>query len=179
MGKERKTHLVGCGRMSKITDNMFKEGLHIGGWFHIEHRRKGKLLSSEIVPNSLMNVFPAVASGLLGNTGAQTAFGWIALGTSNTAVAASQTTLVAETVVSGLARASATVSRTTVTQTNDTLSLSKTFTAAGSATIEEVGVFNASSSGVMACRALTTSKQLLSGDTIAITYTIQITIAFP
>ncbi len=147
-----------------------------GGYFTIEHFRKGKLLSREIVHNMLMNVYPAVVAGLVGNTGAQTAFGWIALGTSNTPVAQSQTTLVAETVVSGLARAAATISRTTTTQTNDTLNFVKTFTAAGTATIEEVGIFNASSSGVMACRALTTSKILISGDVLAVTYTIKFTI---
>src|ERR1035437_2720073 len=144
-----------------------------GGYFKIEHYRDGKLLSKEVVPNLLMNVYPAVVSGLLGATGSQVAFTYLALGTSATAVAATQTTLVAETVVSGLARAAATVSRITTTLTNDTLSLVKTFTAGGSATIEEVGTFNASSNGVMACRALTTSKLLVLNDTIAITYTIQ------
>src|SRR5690349_7431749 len=92
-----------------------------GGWFTIEHRRNGKLLSRSRVHNTITNVYFAVAAGLVGNTGSQTAFGYLALGTSNTAPSASQTTLVAETVVSGLARTTATISRTTTTQTNDTL----------------------------------------------------------
>jgi hypothetical protein len=128
-----------------------------------------------LVNNTLTNTSRAVMSGLVGNTGAQVAFGYLALGTDATAPAASQTALIAETVVSGLARAAATIARITTTQTNDTLRFQKTFTAAGSANIQEVGFFNDPSVGVMGGRALTGSKNLISGDTLAITYTVQFT----
>lgn len=124
------------------------------------------------VDNLIVNLGKATIAGLVGNTGSQTAFTYLALGTSTTAVAAAQTALQAETVVSGLARAAAAVARTTTNVANDTLTLTKTFTSGGSATIEEIGVFNASSSGVMLGRALTTSKILTSGDTIACTYNV-------
>ncbi len=123
--------------------------------------------------NTLTNARLAVVAGLEGGTGSQVAFTYLALGTSNTAPAASQTTLVAETVVSGLARAAATVSRITTAQTNDTLKLLKVFTAAGSAVIEEIGYFNDATAGVMGGRALTGSKNLVSGDTLTAIYTIQ------
>ena len=125
------------------------------------------------IENSTMNVAFAVFAGLAGNTGSQTAFGYLAVGTSNTAVSASQTTLVAEISTSGLARAAATVSRVTTTQTNDTLQLLKTWTASGSVTVEEIGYFNASSSGVMGGRALTSTKSLVNGETLTGTYQIK------
>lgn len=115
----------------------------------------------------------AVFSGLAGNTGSQTAFTYLAVGTSNTAVAASHTALQAEITDSGLARSVATtVSRVTTTQTNDTLQLDKTWTASGSKAIEEVGVFNAAAAGVMAGRCLTGTKSVVSGETLTVTYKI-------
>lgn len=157
--------------------NIKFEGIKVGGWFEVSHYRNGKLLSKEKVHNVLTNVYTAVASGLLGNINAQTAFGWMALGTDNTAPASSQTTLVAETVVSGLARVAVTPTRVTTTLTNDTLQFDKTFTSAGTASIIEVGIFNASSNGVMLCRALLSSvKNMLSGDTLRVTYKIKFSV---
>ncbi len=150
------------------------EPVGVKGEFRVEHFRDGKLLSDTgWIKNTITNVSFAVFSGLAGNTGSQTAFTYLALGTSNTAPAASQTALVAETVVSGLTRASATVSRVTTTQTNDTLQLVNTWTAGGSATIEEVGVFNAASVGTMGARGLTTTKSLVTNDQITVTYKIK------
>ena len=125
------------------------------------------------IPNSTMNAALAVFSGLAGNTGSQTAFTYLALGTSSTAVSAAQTTLGAEISDSGLERAAATVTRTTTTQTNDTLQLAKTWTASGTKAIEEIGYFNAASTGVMGGSALTTTKNIVSGETITATYKIQ------
>ena len=110
---------------------------------------------------------------LLAGDAAAVPFTYLALGTSATAFAASQTTLVAEIVDTGLQRAAATVSRVTTTQTNDTLQLTKTFTATGSKTIEEVGYFNAASSGTMGGRALTTTKTIANGENIAVTYQVK------
>lgn len=120
--------------------------------------------------NTITNASFAVVSGLVGNTGAQTAFTYLAVGTDNTAESASQTTLVAELTDTGLARAAATVSRVTTTQTNDTLQLYHEWTATGSKTIEEIGAFNAASSGTMFGRKLTTSKSVGNGDKLQGTY---------
>lgn len=122
--------------------------------------------------NKITNAALAVFSGLVGNTGSQTAFSYLAVGTSSTATSASHTTLQAEITDSGLARASATVSRSTTTQTNDTLQLDKTWTVTGTKSIEEIGVFNAASSGVMGGRVLTTTKSVTSGDSVVATYKI-------
>lgn len=135
-----------------------------------EDANKGIVKDSVKVHNKMTNASLAVISGLVGNTGAQTAFGYAALGTSSTAVSASHTTLQAEISTIGLGRTSTTNARTTTSQTNDTLTFSASWTASGSTTIEEVGIFNASSSGTMLARALTTSKPVLSGNVVSLVY---------
>lgn len=129
---------------------------HDTGWIH----------------NLGMDVRLPVIAGLYGGTGAQTAFSYLAVGSSNTAVAANQTTLVSEFVTLGLSRASATVSRVTTTVTNDTTQFAYTWTTSGSATVEEIGYFNASSAGVMGGRALTGTITLISGATLTATYKV-------
>ena len=144
----------------------------LGGIFEVEVLNKqGERVWYRKFKNKMTNASLAAITGLVGNTGSQSAFTYIALGTSSTAVSAAHTALQAEIVDSGLARASATVSRTTTTQTNDTLSLTKTFTVTGTKAIEEIGVFNASSAGVMLARALTGTVNVVNGNTIVTTYT--------
>lgn len=115
----------------------------------------------------------AVITGLLGNVGSQNPFTRLAVGTSNTAVSASHTALQAEITDSGLARTTATVTQTTTSQTNDTLSLTYMWTASGSKTVQEIGVFNASSGGVMLARAVVTPISLVSGNVLSGSYTWQ------
>lgn len=118
------------------------------------------------------NVAFGALSGLAGGVDAQTAFSYLALGTGDTAFAAANTTLGTEITVgtdSGLVRAAATVSRVTTTQTNDTVQFAKTFTAAATTTVKEVGVFNASSSGVMLSRIVLTTPRALEAN---FTYTL-------
>lgn len=147
----------------------------VKGRFRLEHRRNGELLEDTgWIENTITNVSFAVFSGLAGATGSQVAFTYLAVGTLATpAPAATQTALAGEITDSGLARAAATVSRVTTTQTNDTLQLVKVWTASGTKTVEEIGVFNDATTGVMAARGLTTSKALVSGDTLTATYQIK------
>lgn len=145
------------------------------GRFKLEcHKPDGTLKwATDWIPNSTMNAALAVFSGLAGNTGSQTAFTYLAVGSSSTAVAASQTALVAEISTNGLSRAAATVSRVTTTQTNDTLQLTKTWSVSGSSTVEEIGYFNAASTGIMGGRALTGTKSVVNGETLTGTYQIK------
>jgi len=122
--------------------------------------------------NTITNAGKAAAAGLLGNTGTVTAFTYLAVGTSSTAESAAHTALQAEITDTGLARAAATVARSTTTVTNDTLELNKTWTATGAKTVEEIGMFNDASTGVMLGRKLTTSKSISNGETLAATYKI-------
>jgi hypothetical protein len=115
----------------------------------------------------------AAFADLCGDVNSIAAFTYLELGSSDTAFVDTQTALVTAITGSGLARAAATVTRATTTDTNDTLQLAKTWTASGSATVREIGVFNASSSGTMAARStLTTARSLTSGNTYTGTYQI-------
>lgn len=144
----------------------------VTGTYKIEVRDSlGNLKMSKEVKNLVVNAGLAQLALLAGDASA-TPFTYLAVGTSTTAVAASQTALQAEITDTGLARAAATVSRVTTTVTNDTLQLTYTWTASGSVTVEEIGVFNASSSGTMLSRALTGTTSLVSGDQIQATYKV-------
>lgn len=104
-----------------------------------------------------------------------TPFTFLAVGTSATAVTSADTALNAELSTLGLSRVAATVSRVTITATNDTLQLANTWSVTGSTTVNEVGVFNASSSGVMLGHALTGAKTVANGDVLVGTYQCQFT----
>ena len=92
---------------------------------------------------------------------------YLELGTGTTAYDKAQTTLVTPITDSGLARALATVTRVTTTETNDTVQCSYTWSSiTGSKTLGEYGVFSASSSGTMyARRVLSPARSVVAGDT--------------
>lgn len=153
-----------------------EEKMKIIGKISFEIRRAdGSLKDKWEVFNTMTNTGKAAMAGLVGNVGSITAFTYLELGTSSTAPAASQTALQAAITDTGLARASATVTRITTSVTNDTLQYTYTWTASGTKTVEEIGIFNAASSGIMLSRALTTSKVMANGETLAATYTVQFT----
>ena len=134
--------------------------------------KEGKLKDEFTVFNSVMKVGFAQLALLAGDASA-VPFTYLAVGTSNTAVATSQTALGGEITDSGLARHAATVSRVTTTETNDTLQLVYEWTASGTKTIEEVGIFNDATTGTMLARALTSSKTMTSAEKIQITYKVK------
>ena len=110
----------------------------------------------------------------LGAGEAASAWTHIALGT-GTGQGAASTTLATETAASGLARAAATVTSETTTVTDDTIQLTKTFTAGATATITEAGAFNAAAAGDMLMVGdFTTSASVISGDTLTVTLSCQI-----
>lgn len=127
--------------------------------------------TTDWIKNGITNAGKAQLALLAGDASA-VPFTYLAVGTSSTAFAAAQIALQAEITDSGLERASATVSRTTTTVTNDTLQLVKTWTATGTKAVEEIGIFNASSGGTMLGRALTTTKSLTNTDLLAATYKV-------
>ena len=137
------------------------------------HDKEGNLKwDTGEIKNTVTNAAFAQLALLAGDATA-VPFTYLAVGTSNTAPAASQTALGGEITDSGLARAAATVSRVTTTQTNDTLQLVKAWTATGSKTVEEVGIFNDASAGTMLGRALTSTKSLVNGEILTITYKVK------
>lgn len=151
---------------------MFKEEVKLKGTIDITIIRANGKVEKKRVYNSIMNVGFAQLALLAGDASA-TPFTYLEVGTSNTAVAASQTALQAAITDTGLARAAATVSRVTTTQTNDTLQLAYTWTASGTKAIEEIGIFNAASVGTMLARALTGTTTVNNGDQFAVTYRVK------
>lgn len=124
------------------------------------------------ISNGITNAGLAQLALLAGDASA-TPFTYLAVGSSSTAFAASQTALQSEISTNGLSRAAATVSRVTTTATNDTLQLVKAWSVSGSSTVEEVGIFNASSAGTMLGRALTSTKSVVNGETLTATYQVK------
>lgn len=104
-------------------------------------------------------------------TGAGTEPKFVAIGTGNTAEAASQTALVTEVET----RATGTSSRVTVSVTNDTYQVSGTVSATGTRAVVESGLFDASTVGNMLTRGVFSVINLSSGDSIAVTWTVQFT----
>lgn len=127
--------------------------------------------STDWIKNTITNTGKAeeanLVSGLWG-----TAFTYLAVGTDYTAAAATQTALGAETTTNGLERAAATVTRVTTNVTNDTINLSKTWIATWTVAVEEIGVFNAASSGIMLGRQVTGTKTINDGESLQGTYQI-------
>lgn len=116
----------------------------------------------------------AEVANLMGNVASPAYFTYIAVGTGTTGATSDNTTLEAEISDSGLARASATVSRVTTTNTNDTLQLVKSFSVSGTKAVTESGVFNAASVGVMAARQTFSAINVVSGDTLQITWKLKV-----
>jgi len=100
------------------------------------------------------------------------AFTYLAVGTDSTAAAATQTALEAETTTNGLERAAATVTLVTTTTADDTMNLEKTWTASWTVIVEEIGIFNAASAGIMLGRQVTGTKTINSGESLQGTYQI-------
>jgi hypothetical protein len=149
---------------------MTHETLKIKGSYNFKIFDVNGNLKDEWEVDNLVVTAGKAQLALLAGDATATPFTYLELGTSSTATSAGQTALQAAITDTGLARAAATVSRTTTTVTNDTLQLVYTWTASGSKTIEEIGVFNASSAGTMLSRALTTSKSVVNGETFQATY---------
>lgn len=102
--------------------------------------------------------------------GAEAAFTYLAVGIGTTAANVADTTLVTEITDSGLARASASVSRTTTTVSNDTAKLSKTWTVTGNKAITEAGALNASSAGTLLGRQVFSAVNVVATDNFQIDY---------
>ena len=123
------------------------------------------------IKNTIVNAGRAQVALLIGQSG--TLFTYLAVGTSSTAVNATDTALNAEISTNGLSRVAGTVSRVTTSVTNDTYQVTTTWTATGSSTVQEVGVFNAASTGTMLGHALTGAKSVVNTDLLIGTYQVQ------
>ncbi len=105
--------------------------------------------------------------------GSEAAFTYLAVGIGTTAPASGNTALESEITDSGLERAAATCTRITTSVTNDTAQLDKTWTVSGSKAVTEAGALNASSNGTLLGRQTFTAINVVSGDSLQITYKFQ------
>ncbi len=113
----------------------------------------------------------AVAKMIVGSASVA-AFDYLALGDSNTAFADTQTALQSEITGNGLARAQ----DASTAESSGTGTVNYSWTASGTETIREIGVFNASSGGTMLCRqVLTTPRSMTSGATYEASVDITVT----
>ena len=98
---------------------------------------------------------------------------FLAVGTGTTAEAATQTALVTEVE----SRVSGTSSQVTTTTTNDTYQVVGTISVTATRAFTESGLFDVitSASGNMLCRAVFAAINLVSGDSLQVTWRVQLT----
>lgn len=133
----------------------------------------GRWTDRLVFNNLVVNAGLAGMASRCNGSGGESAFTYLAVGTGTTAPAAGNTALETEIVDSGLARASATVSRVTTSVTNDTAQLDKTWNVTGTKAVTEAGAFNAASNGTMLGRQTFSAVNVANGDTLQVIYKFQ------
>lgn len=128
---------------------------------------------SRNIRNLITSAGKAGVASRINGSGAEAAFVYIAVGTGTTAANVADTTLETEIADSGLSRVSSTASRVTTTVTNDTAQLTTTFTVSGTKAVTESGVLNAASSGVLLCRQVFSAINVVSGDSLSVTWKVK------
>lgn len=134
----------------------------------------GSYVDEMVIANLITDAGLAGVASRINGSGGENAFTYIAIGTGSTAAAEGDTTLQTEITTNGGERASATASRVTTTETNDTARLVYTFNFTGSFTVTESGVFNAASSGTLLARQVFTGIAVGNGDSLQITWSIDV-----
>ena len=145
---------------------MFTESVRVLGSLEVKLLdESGTLKDIRNVSNLVVAVGKdVIASRLVGNTIAIPSY--MAVGSSSTAAATSQTALGGE-----LGRATL----DSTTRTSNTIAYAATFGAGtGTGTLTEAGIFNAASSGNMLCRTVFSTVTKAAGDTVVITWNITI-----
>lgn len=130
----------------------------------------GQYADSMTVRNLITNTGLAGLASRINGAGSEAAFTYLGVGTGTTAPDGGDTTLETEITDSGLARASATCTRSTTTATNDTAQLDKTWSVSGTKAITECGALNAGAAGVLLGRQTFAAINVTSGDSLQITY---------
>lgn len=151
---------------------MIQQKTGLKGKIRLEHyNAQGELLQVREQDNLVVNGGKTLAVQRLAGITA-TAVSHIAVGTDNTAAAAAQTALIAETH-----RESCSAALATVTTANDSVILESTFNFAGSFAIVESGLFNDATTGTMFNRAVFSVVNVNNGDSIVFKWTITATSA--
>lgn len=134
----------------------------------------GAFADKRLVSNLITTAGKGGVASRINGSGGEAAFTYIAVGTGTTAAAVGDTALETEIADSGLSRANATASRVTTDTTNDSARLTNTFSVSGTKAVTESGVLNASSGGVLLARQVFSAINVVSGDSLAMTWTIDV-----
>ena len=126
------------------------------------------------VANLIPTVGKAGIAARINAVGTPAAFTYLALGITNTAADPADTTLASEIVDSGLERAAATCTVTTITTTDDTAQLAHTWTASGAKGLVETGVFNDPTTGTLLARSIFAIVNVAIGDSFTMTYKVKV-----
>lgn len=151
-----------------------EETIKLNGSFEIIHRgADGRIKDIRHVKNLVVSAGKAGVASRINGAGSEAVFDYIAIGTGTSSAAAGNTTLETEITTNGGQRAQGTASRITTSVTNDTAQVQKTFTFTGSFAVTEAGLLNAASSGVLLARQVFSAVNVVSGDSLQITWKIQ------
>lgn len=146
------------------------ETMHVRGSVCIEQFRHGRRIDVRRFDNLIVTTgLQWFAGALSGDEASPENMKYIGIGTSTTAAATGQTALVAEVG----SRATGTQTRVTTTLTSDTYQAVGTVSITDTWAVTECGLFSASSNGTMAARQTFAALNLLSGDTLQLTWRIK------
>ena len=122
-----------------------------------------------VVTNAGISEIVYLACGEAGN-----AWSHIAIGTSSTTATVGDTSLEAEITTNGGARDASTVSSEQTSTADDTIQLKSGWNFTGSLNIRESGVFNSGAAGDMLCRQTFATLAVNDGDSLTITWKVQL-----
>lgn len=164
---------------NKLAIKLMKKGLLSPYWITGKYASilspfLGHWANKKVISNLITSAGKAGGASRINGSGAEAAFTYIAVGTGTTAAAVGDTALQTETASAGLSRVNATASRVTTSVTNDTAQLTTTFTVTGTVAVTESGVLNDSSGGVLLCRQVFSAINVVNGDSLAITWKVQV-----
>ena len=159
-------------KVSKGIGKGFSNSIGLNGKLTITHLRNGQILEVINTPNTIMNAGLASASGLL-NGVVSNYYDYLAIGIGTAAPAATQTTLTSEITDDGGARATSTNTQITTGVANDTAQFVKQWTFSGTFAVTESGIFDTSSAGNMLARQTFSAINVISGDSLQITWKVQ------
>jgi phage tail sheath gpL-like len=145
-----------------LSPNFYKIPFLLGHWNN-----------AKLVSNLVTNAGRGLISGRINGSGSPAAATYIEVGAGTTAAAAGDTALQTAITDSGLARVNGTVSLVTTTVTNDTAQVTTTFSVTGTKAVTEAGLLNASSSGTLLCRQVFSAINVVSGDSLTVTWKVQ------
>lgn len=141
----------------------------------------GSYQKEMVVSNLITSAGKAGLASRVNGSGSAAAFTSIGFGTGTTAAAVGDTALETGKTASGgadsgvhvLPTASVTASRVTTSVTNDTAQLLGTISITGTIAVTESGVFNADTNGTLLCRQVFSAINVISGDSLQLTWKIQ------